>query len=189
MYIIINYALEDSMRKAKKARIRLSAEDKQFIIQEFTQNLIPMIDLAKQFGITRMGVWRILNVAGIDTTKIAARIPDKCTHCGKDIFVIRCNFRKTLNNFCSSVCYYAYLNRHNLENPLITRRHGMRLARAAVEKTGYILPPDSIVHHEDRNNNNNEISNLKVFSCQGDHVRHHRGFAVVPIWEGSNIKI
>lgn len=170
-------------RSARKTRIVLRNEDRQYIIDAYTQQLIPMIELAKQFNITRMGIWKILKTAGINTTKAAAHIPTKCSHCGNDITVVRCNFKKRLNNFCSSTCYFAYLNRHELKNPLITYRHGMRLARAAIEGTGYVIPPGAVVHHEDRDNTNNELSNLKVFSCQGEHVRYHRGFSVVPLWE------
>jgi hypothetical protein len=44
--------------------------------------------------------------------------------------------------------------------------------------------PGYVIHHKDRNTLNNNPSNLMVFRNQGDHIRHHRGFDVEPVWAG-----
>jgi hypothetical protein len=63
-------------------------------------------------------------------------------------------------------------------------RNSSRQARAIVSDH-FALRPGNIVHHEDRNQYNNELNNLKVFTNSGDHVRHHRGFIVPILWEGT----
>jgi hypothetical protein len=157
------------------------------IISAYTNELIPMITLAQRYNVTRAAIYRILKHHNVDTSKkTAAHIKTVCTNCGKEITVTRCIKRHQLHSFCSNECYHSRLHRRDPNNPLITNRHVMRMARKTVEQHGFFVEPGMIVHHEDRNKSNNEPHNLKVFATQGDHVRHHRGFTVLPVWEGIN---
>lgn len=164
-------------------RIRLTDKEKVNIIQSYTVDLIPMIELAKRHGITRQGIFKLLRSAGIDTSKQASRILVSCSCCGKEIERPRCQVRKRLHMFCSDKCYHAWL-KHGNGNPLVMHRHSSRTAREIVGKH-FALRPGNTVHHDDRNQYNNNLNNLKVFANQGDHIRHHRGFIVPILWDGS----
>lgn len=163
--------------------MKLTPKDKVDVIRAYTEQLTPMIDLAKQYGITRQGIHKMLRLSGVDTTK--HKITVSCSTCQKEIKRNRCTIRKSLNHFCCNACYYAFLEAGN-GNPYIQNRHGQRIGRAKAAE--YIdLQEGYIVHHEDRNTLNNQIWNLRVFRNQGDHIRYHRGFTVEPIWDGSKI--
>jgi hypothetical protein len=163
----------------------ITAEQKAEIVQLYSKKLIPMIELSKRFNISRHYVWKILNKNNINTSKaIAAHINTNCFVCDKKINVVRCHYRKTLHNFCSRECFYKWLNRRDTINPLISNRHGMRLARKIISDI-FDLQPEHIVHHEDRNDFNNNLSNLRVFKNQGDHVKYHRDFDIMPVFDGS----
>ena len=41
-----------------------------------------------------------------------------------------------------------------------------------------------IVHHINKDCQDNRKKNLEVYACQRDHLRHHRGFQVTPLWSG-----
>lgn len=158
---------------------RLTGKEQVDVVNAYTQDLEPMISIAKRYGVTRQGVFKILARAGVDTTK--RKLPVSCTVCGTEIMRHKARIRKQLHHFCSGACYHAFLHTGN-GNPLIMNRHSSRLAREIVSQY-FALSPANVVHHEDRNQLNNILSNLKVFANQGDHVRHHRGFDVVPLWE------
>ena len=164
--------------------IRMTDQDKVDIIRGYTEELKPMIELAKRIGISRQAVHKALRKAGIDTTKAgAAHITVSCTVCGQAMGVKRCVFRKSKHHFCGTDCYTAWL-RHGNGNPLVMHRHSSRLARRIVADH-YALLPTHIVHHEDRNQYNNALYNLRVMGGQGDHIRYHRGFIVPILWDGS----
>jgi hypothetical protein len=155
-----------------------------YIIKAYSVDLIPMIELAKQHGVTRQCIHKMLRKAGIETRKgHATQLDVSCSCCGKEFKKLRCQVRRFLHVFCSQACYTAYL-KHGNGNPLIIHRHSGRIARDIVLKH-YALQPGNIVHHEDRNQYNNKLYNLKVFKNNGDHVRHHRGFLVPILWDGS----
>ena len=69
----------------------------------------------------------------------------------------------------------------------VDSRQGRRIARSIVSEY-FDMEDNHIVHHEDRNATNNDMDNLKVFQCQGDHLRYHRGFRVPILWDGSEMK-
>lgn len=158
----------------------VTPENEVNIINEYN-NLTPMITLAKQYGITRQGIYKILRRNGVDTTK--RRLPVTCDVCGKQHLRTKCQIRNRTHMFCSPECYYAYLDAGN-GKPYIAWRHGGRIARQRISEV-FDLQPDHIVHHEDRNQYNNSLDNLRVFACQGDHVRYHRGISITPLWDGS----
>ena len=154
------------------------------IVRAYTVELIPMITLAKQYRMTRQGIWKILRRAGIDTSKQTnGRIAVSCTVCGQETTYNRARFRATKHPFCGEQCYHAWLE-HGNGNPLIMHHHSSRIARTVVSKY-FSLQPGHIVHHEDRNQYNNALDNLRVFANQGDHIRYHRDFEVPILWDGS----
>jgi len=163
---------------------RLTIKAQVDIIEEYTEQLTPMIELAKRHGLTRQGVWKILKRAGIDTTN--RKLPVSCAVCGAVIERHKCRIRKQLNHFCSEACYHAFLEAGN-GHPYKPNRHGSRIGRMKVSKY-FELKPGYIVHHENRSQFDNRLANLRVFATQGDHLRYHRGFDVEPIWDGSQLE-
>lgn len=167
-------------------RRRLNDREKVDIINSYTVDLIPMAELAERYGVTRQAIFKMIRKAGIDTSKEAAHMNVSCSCCGEITTRIRCQVRKSKHIFCSEECYFAWL-KHGNGNPLVMHRQSSRIARKIVQEY-FALAPTHTVHHEDRNQYNNNINNLKVFTCQGDHVRYHRGFTVPILFDGSTIK-
>ena len=159
---------------------RLTRNQKVDIIEAYTNQLTPMSTLATEYGITRQGIYKILKQAGADTEK--KRLPVSCTACGTEILRTKARIRRQLNHFCSEACYYAFLEAGN-GFPYIENRGGQKRARVLVGDY-FSLQTGHIVHHENRNTLDNRLINLRVFANNGDHVRHHRGFDVQPIWDG-----
>lgn len=161
---------------------KLNDMDMVDIVSAYTIDLIPVIALAKKYNMARQGIYKLLRRAGVDTSKAgAANIKVSCTSCGKERTIKRCIFRTRKHVFCDHVCYYAFLKNGN-GNPLIMNRQCSRIARSVVSKY-FDLQLGNIVHHEDRNDFNNSPDNLFVFTNQGDHIRHHRGFIVPILWK------
>jgi hypothetical protein len=150
-------------------------------------NLIPMIELAKRYGLTRQGVHKIIRNAGVDTAKTGG-IEVSCDCCQKIIKRFRSHVRKAKHIFCGNDCYTAWLQAGAGTGPFIANRQGMRIARTIVSRF-FTLLEGHVVHHKDRNQFHNDPANLLVFRCSGDHIRHHRGFEVEPLWDGANIKL
>jgi hypothetical protein len=167
-------------------RLRLTQQEVVYIINAFTNELETVISLAEHFGITRQGIYRVLRKAGIDVAH-AGKMTVSCTVCGEETTKARCQVRKSKHLFCSSKCYFAWLQ-HGNGNPFVQHRNSGRIARHIVSKS-FALRPENIVHHEDRNQFNNHLSNLKVFKNNGDHVRYHRGFIVPILWDGKILGI
>ena len=164
-------------------RIALTTKQKVDIITEYQEQLTPMIELARTYGISRQGIYKVLKKAGVNTTK--RRLDVSCTTCAKVFPRTKAKIRRQLNNFCSPDCYHAFLAAGN-GSPYIYSRHGQRIGRTIISQY-FQLQEGHISHHENRNNLDNRPVNLRVFACQGDHVRYHRGFDVDPIWDGRDI--
>ncbi len=163
--------------------MKLTNKEQGNIIEAYN-NLTPMITLAEQYGVTRQAIWKLLNKYGCDTSKRLILV--SCTTCGKEILRTKGRIRKQLHHFCDENCYYVFLEAGN-GFPYIQNRHGQRIARSIVSKH-FTLGTNHIVHHENRNTLDNRLKNLKVFRNQGDHVRHHRGFDVEPLWSGTSVE-
>lgn len=153
------------------------------IVTAYQNDYISMAELATQYSVTRMSIWKVLHAHGVNTSKKAAHIQTKCFYCQKPIIKIRCSYRKTLNHFCSRTCTSRWLNRTDPQTPYISNRHSLKLARKKVSQY-ILLQPGFCVHHEDRNQNNNTLSNLRVFATPADHLRYHRLGTPLPIWDG-----
>ncbi len=184
----------DKLQKIKQARYIIQAFDGpirqhidknlyQDIVDMFEKDLMPVIEIAEIFHVTRHSIYRILHKCGVDTSK--RQYPVSCNVCGKEFTITKGRLRRQKHVFCSRECYYAYLKAGN-GYPYIQNRHGQRIARSIVSKY-FKLGDNHIVHHENRNCLDNRLKNLKVFRNQGDHIRYHRGFDVKSIWDGSMI--
>lgn len=166
---------------------RLTPKQEVDIITAFTLDLVPMIDLAKRYGRTRQGIWKVLKRNGIKPSDYG-QIQVSCSACGSAMTKHRSQVRHKKYLFCCQECYYAFLEGRQ-QGEYNGNRQGQRVARAIVSNYFKLLP-GHIVHHEDRNTRNNSVKNLKVFANQGDHIRYHRwskdGIDVRPVWDGSS---
>lgn len=152
-------------------------------IQLWNDGLCSMQNIADVFSVTRQAVKKYLNKHGIKTSKDQASRSITCSACGNIKLRLRCQRRINVKPYCSTACYHSALH-----NPTyIESRQGQRIARAIVRRL-FSLQDTHIVHHEDTNTTNNDPSNLKVFACQGDHIRWHRlgrdKSGVMPLWSG-----
>lgn len=165
----------------------LSPKQRVDIINDYLNNLTPMIFLAKQYNVTRQAVWKIIKQAGIDAGE-QGTLWITCDACGNEFKRLRHKIRKQKNHFCSLECYYAFLEAGRNGGAYVNNRQGQRIARAKVSEY-FDLQPRHVVHHIDRNTLNNDPHNLMVFRNQGDHVRYHRLGAdyVQPIWDGRDL--
>lgn len=159
--------------------MRITSNDIVNIVHAYTVELVPMIELAKRYNVTRQAIYKVLRKAGIDTSKRLT--PVSCTVCGNEMLRTRPRIRNQKWHFCDHKCYSAWLN---AGGRWIEWRQGSRIARSKVSEV-FGLQPGHIVHHENKNQYDNRIENLRVFRNQGDHVRYHRGFDVDPLWDGS----
>lgn len=163
--------------------MKIYHNDRVDIVKAYTIDLIPMIELANKYNVTRQAIYKILKNMGVDTSKKLIKV--SCSACGEIIERNKSRIRKQRNHFCNYECYHAFLDAGN-GSIYISNRQGQRIARKIVSHF-FDLQNDHIVHHEDRNNFNNLPNNLRVFACQGDHIRYHRGFDIEPIWNGSKL--
>jgi transposase-like protein len=187
LYIVYTLTIKYREDMAMKY-VRLTDQERVYIVKAYETDLARMIDLAKQHGVTRQCIYKVLKQAGVNTHRGeggATQIHYSCTVCGKEGIMARARFRKRKHVFCGEECYFAWL-KHGNGNPLIMHRTGARHARAIVSGL-FSLRPGNVVHHEDRNQFNNALYNLKVFAYSGDHLRYHRGFDVPILWDGSKV--
>ena len=164
-----------------RKHVRLTDKQRVDIIHAYEVGLIPMITLAKQYGVTRQAIYKLLNHAGVDTSK--RKIPVSCQVCGTVIMRPKCQIRSSKHIFCGDECYHAWLKSRSSYKP---NRQGQRIARAIVSQY-FSLQKQHVVHHENGDNLDNRPENLRVFACQGDHIRYHRDFSIEPIWDGRYI--
>lgn len=189
MTIAENYRKEQSDWKKQLERrkahgvTRLSKRDKIDIIKAYEINLEPMMSIALKFHVTRNAIWKMLKKAGIDTSK--RKIQVSCKVCGTVLNRQKSKIRNNKNHFCNMACYQAFLDAGASHLTPAEQRRGSRMARKIVQRY-FNLQPENIVHHKDHFSLNNQLWNLCVFKTQGDHIRHHRGFEVETIWDGSD---
>jgi hypothetical protein len=151
------------------------------IIALYTKQHLTLRQIGVQVGMSAQGVQKRLQRNGI-TSDQGEWVETVCDFCGSPLRVTRSRWRSTTKNHCNPACYYA-----SLENPgYHPCRQGQRLARALVAQH-FPLLPDHVVHHWDGNTRNNDRSNLAVFASQSDHMAHHRGRSVAPIWDGRSL--
>lgn len=167
----------------------VTIEQQHQIINEFTNNLTPVITLAEQYNKSRMAIYKILKKHGVDP-KQYGKISKPCPACNNPVTKHRSHHRKYNRTFCNMECYYAYIEGMQ-QGAYNHSRQGQRMARALISQNYFPqLSKEHIVHHEDRNTNNNHPKNLKVFASQADHVKYHRNEPnnkPKPIWDGNKI--
>jgi len=179
-----DYFRNQKIDTSKRTSFHLTPKHQQAIIKEY-QKLTPVQSLAERYHVSKAAIYKILKRHGIETNRTQFAV--SCSVCGKEIMRHRARVRKQQNHFCSRVCYSAFLKAGNHANyQYRPNRYGERRGRAVVSKY-FALTSSNIVHHEDGNCLNNNLWNLKVFANQGDHIRHHRGFDVIPLWDGSAV--
>lgn len=162
-------------------RQQLTEEQRKEAITRYTK-LDRMEDIAKDFGCTRQGIYKILKKAGVSTGK-EQRIEVRCTACGKAIRRHRCRARQTKNSFCSQECYLSWLE--TLGEDYNPSSYYARMGQQIVKQYFDYQPENGhILHHINKDCSDNRRINLMVFANQGDHVRYHRGFQATPIWDG-----
>lgn len=162
-------------------RKRLTQVQMQEAITRY-QSLDRMENIAKDFGCTRQAIFKILKKAGIDTSK-KQRIERTCPVCGITVFRRRGMARKTKNSYCSDACYREHL--HSLGEAYNPSNYHSRMAREIIRQYFDYRPEEGhIVHHINKDCQDNRKKNLEVYACQRDHLRHHRGFQVTPLWSG-----
>lgn len=165
-----------------KHRGQLTQREVVDIIHAWKNNLSSMTDLAKKYGITRQGIYKALKRAGIDVSK--RRLPVSCNTCGAEIMRTRKRLRTHKHIFCCMDCYRAWFKAISKYD---TNGYGSRVAREIVRQH-FALEPGNIVHHLNGHGTDNALDNLVVLRNQGDHLRMHRDFDVIPIWQGSLIE-
>jgi len=161
---------------------KITQKDKVDIIKAYEQ-LEKVTSLARKYNVTRQAIYKVLRIHGIDTSKKQLQV--SCSTCGALLTRNKARVRQQKNHFCNYECYLAFLEAGN-GNIYIRNNQGQRMARKVVSYF-FELSEKHIIHHEDRNTLNNLPNNLKVFACQGDHIRYHRGFEIEPIWDGSSL--
>jgi transposase-like protein len=164
----------------KERRRNLTDEEKEWAIEEYQNRFGRMNDIAAALEVSRVAIHKMLKKAGVDTSK-RQRIERICPVCEKPVKVRRGRARRFRDSYCDSECYFAYLE--TLGEDYKPSSYHCREARKIILQY-FDLQPEHRGHHEDKNDKNNDLKNLRVFASQGDHVRYHRGFKVIPIWDG-----
>lgn len=166
---------------------KVSIEQEKEVCRLYAEELYPMTEIGKKYGVTRQGIWKILAKNGVDTKKSGtnARPEVSCHHCGTVFKTWRMRVRKENNLYCSKKCYYEHLA--CLRTGSVLSRYGMMTARKVVSEY-FELKGGMVVHHVDGNDTNNEVSNLVVYATNGDHTRAHRGYPAMPVWVGADAK-
>lgn len=167
---------------------KLTETQKGDIIKAFTEDLTPVIALAKEYGRKRQSIWKMLKKAGVNTSKGLGntRFEVSCDYCQKTLIRTRARIRNQVRNFCGHDCYYGFIQHNHGIGAYKQNRHGQRIARFKVGQV-FDLQKGNVIHHIDRNCFNNRWDNLMVFANNGDHIRFHRlgPEYVKPIWIGN----
>ena len=167
---------------------QLTEKQKVDTIKAFTEDLKPAAEIAREHGVTRQCIWKVLKKAGVNTAKGLGntRFEVSCDYCQKKLIRNRAKIRNQIRNFCGQNCYYGFIRHNHGVGPYMQNRHGQRIARFKVGQV-FALKEGNIIHHKDRNCFNNRWDNLMVFATNGDHLRFHRlgPEYVKPIWIGN----
>ena len=158
----------------------LTEQQKADVIKRYN-NYERVTEIANSYNVSRQAIIKLLRKSGVDTSK--HRIQAECKTCGGQLLRNRRKLATTNSLFCCRECYYSFLHRLNFK----PSRNGCREAVKIVAQY-FCLRPDNVVHHVDGDQSNNELSNLMVFENPKDHLRHHRGFEIKPIWRGDRVK-
>jgi DNA-binding transcriptional regulator LsrR (DeoR family) len=130
---------------------------------------LTMQEIGKRVGCTRQNVHYLLRKNEVDISS-GERFLAKCDVCGTEYSITRRRFMNQEKHFCSKSCYTSYMH-----NPDYRQwRDGQRMARKVMEiELERRLVPGEVIHHEDGDNMNNDISNLRLFSSNSEHMKYH----------------
>ncbi len=156
----------------------------QTIVHSYTNDLIPMIEIASSWHATRQLIHRVLKKCGVNTSK-SRRIEVECHWCEKPFLKKPCQVRRRKHHYCTFGCYLDYIK--EIGQPYVQNKHGQRRARSTVSRY-FDLKDDMIVHHENKDTLDPRPTNLRVFLNHSEHMRYHRGGDATPIWDGRDIK-
>lgn len=152
--------------------------DTQQVVGLYTVQHLTCEEIGRIFGTSKVAVWKTLRKAGVQREQ-GTWIEVPCAWCGAELRRPRSKARKALKQYCNPECYYAALDNPDYRQ----NRQGQRIARSIVAQY-FKLEPDHVVHHVDGDNRNNDRANLMVFANQSDHMAHHRGRKIAPLWCG-----
>lgn len=156
----------------------------QEIVKLYTVDHLTMEQIGEICGVTRQAIWRRLKKAGIKAED-GEWLEFKCEVCKKTVKIRRCENRMRKGaRFCSKECYFQ-----SIKNPGYKEwRQGQRIARYIVSKYFNLSNyRKAVIHHKDGGCRNNALSNLVVFASQSEHMAHHRGKTVKPIFDGCKV--
>lgn len=160
----------------------------QHLVVLVNEKRLPLAEVARLTGLTRQAIWKRLKADGVLVKRRekggapGVMVETVCAYCGVELSRHKRQLLKAdqLRAFCGETCYFAAL-----ENPNYAQwRQGCRLARAIVSQR-FPLQHQHVVHHKDGDNRNNDRSNLVVFATQAEHIAHHRGRTIAPLWDGA----
>jgi hypothetical protein len=150
------------------------------LVELYSKQHLTLREIATKVGMSAQAICKRLRRAGVKATD-GTWVTRDCEFCGKSIQVRRGVARRSIASYCNTECYYA--SRENLNYK--PWRQGQRLARALVAQY-FKLEPEHVVDHRDGDERNNNITNLRVYASQSDHMKMHHGKSVVvPLWDGS----
>ena len=84
--------------------MKIPVEDRLKIKRLYEIELVPMVEIAEKYAVTRQAVHKVLNRLGVDTSKKGG-IELICKQCGIDFVRSRYRVRNSKNQFCSTRCY------------------------------------------------------------------------------------
>lgn len=160
-----------------KIHVRMALHGQtQVLVDLYTKEHLTCAEIATRYGVTRQAIAYRLRNAGV-TSEQGEWVNRRCAYCQDAMRVTRKRARTHKWVFCNQEHYYAFLGKSGYQE----WRHGGRLARAVVAQHFELLP-EYVVHHKDGDQRNNDRANLMVFESNSDHMAHHRGRKVTPLW-------
>lgn len=147
------------------------------LVYMYREQHLTLREIGLLVGLSHTGVSKRLKGAGV----LDSRVVRHCGTCGGEVEVNRSRAKGGGSFYCGKGCYG--LSRSNPE--YVPWRQGSRLARMIVSQY-FELGEGNVVHHKDSNQRNNRVENLMVFASHSDHMKHHHGRGVKPLWDGEN---
>ena len=158
--------------------MKKESRDKQ-IVNSYRSDLMPIKQISQVFSLSRTTIYRILDDANVALSSKVLRV---CRWCDEDIVRYRSLVRGHNHHFCSGkdcfAKYSALRKEHSLASPFNV------LARAKIKQHFEGMQDLHIIHRIDDQIMNSDLSNILVFSNERDHIKHHRGEPVTPLWDG-----
>jgi len=84
----------------------IKPEDHEKIKRMYLNGLVPVIDLAKRYSVSRETIYKVLGKAGVDTAK-KGKVDLICLHCGRKYSLHRFEIRKLRSRYryCGKRCF------------------------------------------------------------------------------------